>query len=506
MKSSIQSTNPKSRITQSVSVNAMTVAKPLLSLDSSVFTQSGLVHKAAIDYDHKELTRQDFGDTNGLFYYVGTDHGLGEWVNPISSGKIFSHSSSDAANLGHPSTLFDRIDNTFHTDNTPNLLNSTSWILVVLPENSHLLLKEITIKSRPDANQTHPNPFRVYGLANDGAGFTTLYDSNPAITAVNQWKSLTPSVISSPYRVFLIAGSSSSYFALNEIELYGTYTFPKKNLVTITRPELDNDVKTYLSNVQMNGGRISDATLRSVNTFTVRLKESGVWAKIRDMGIYCGDNLAAALVKLKYPNGVSPVLENLNFEDSDYIERGASGGLKGNGLNKILRTGIIPSQHLVQGSTSYSVYTKETSPQNPYISFGVTDVGANNRVFMHYPLTDGTWYADCYNAVAGRLTVSLGAKADGYGHLLVNRTALSLCKLVRKGEVIQTKSSATGGDLSLIHIQAMVFGANVGGTLEGHSNGRECFYHFGIGMSDDEATKFYQALQALQMELGRNTA
>lgn len=67
----------------------------------------------------KSLTYESDGDTNGVFYWLGTNYGKQSWVNPYSAGFINITLSSKLNGFGfvdgNPAGLCDRTSNSVHT-------------------------------------------------------------------------------------------------------------------------------------------------------------------------------------------------------------------------------------------------------------------------------------------------------------------------------------------------------------------------------------------------------
>lgn len=134
---------------------------------------------------------------------------------------------------------------------------------------------------------------------------------------------------------------------------------------------LDADVAAWVAAVSAVSS-VSPSTIRAVNRAVKRAKKSGLWAKIVMLDLCAGDTLAGALVRVKVPAGVNRSYTNHNFVAGDYEERGANGGLKGNGSSKYLDSGINPvSLGLSLSSFGLWVYTRETvTGANTRSSFG----------------------------------------------------------------------------------------------------------------------------------------
>src|SRR5207244_708323 len=80
------------------------------------------------------------------------------------------------------------------------------------------------------------------------------------------------------------------------------------------------------------------------------------WSKLTEIYPFCGDDITAAMAKLKN-FGASPALTAVNMVASDYVERGPTGGIAGNGTTKYLNTNFLQSN--TPAAAHLSVYLRE---------------------------------------------------------------------------------------------------------------------------------------------------
>lgn len=167
--------------------------------------------------------------------------------------------------------------------------------------------------------------------------------------------------------------------ASNCIKLSGTYTFatlPNSTSIKVGTTAYTSDLGTvtftsagwspigaaglvnletiaYANNIATNGGVISSQQLAAVDDFISNGKTNGWWSTVLDMGVFAGQNLSAALVKLKYPSGGQGTITNHNFVATDYTQ--ANGVVAAaNNSTKYLDTGFIPNANGLT-STNYAM-------------------------------------------------------------------------------------------------------------------------------------------------------
>ncbi len=176
-----------------------------------------------------ELTYASNGDTNSVFYYIGTN-GLREaWTNPHTAGRI-TVSANPALIQGTIEQLVDRTDNTVHS----GLDASGNYFRFDLGASRTLVLKSFGFRQRADNTGTQANALYLY-VSNNG---TTWYLLNTIATASRaiQTYNLTTGTLSLWNSVAVAApgayryiqfhavtnNSASGYITASEIELYGT--------------------------------------------------------------------------------------------------------------------------------------------------------------------------------------------------------------------------------------------------------------------------------------------
>lgn len=70
---------------------------------------------------------------------------------------------------------------------------------------------------------------------------------------------------------------------------------------TVYGPRFDQDVYDWSLNIVANGGSVSKETVNAVLNFTLTLKDTGIWSKLKEVYILSGvPDLNSAMSKLKY--------------------------------------------------------------------------------------------------------------------------------------------------------------------------------------------------------------
>jgi hypothetical protein len=157
------------------------------------------------------------GDTNGIFYYIGSLNG--GWVNPVTSGEIILTTSSffDASN-GNVATLVNRTDdNGIATQNIAN-----SWVKVDLLARR---LKPSYYSVR--ARQFNANLIRSWKFqaSNNNTDWVEIDQKTNQLLSASQWFSSQVTAAQN-YRYFRIlqtglSSSGDNILTIGEIEFYG---------------------------------------------------------------------------------------------------------------------------------------------------------------------------------------------------------------------------------------------------------------------------------------------
>lgn len=266
------------------------------------------------------------------------------------------------------------------------------------------------------------------------------------------------------------------------------------------------EAAAWRSAVVANGGSVSASTMKAVSTFCAAIDAAGIRDRFYRLSLMAGSNLNAALVPLyrgpsrtgtQYGNATDT--NNGPFVSGDYVETGASGGLKGNGSTKYLDTGLA--------GTTFSAGDRHCSA---YWNANATLTG--NRAFIGN--TDSsTAAAGAWFDIHSRHTNS-GSEAQITNNYGLVHTSANRHQLVQYNGATSAVSYSDGGDkktrtdfsLSAPTASAtnwFVFSLNpslFGGV---RTNARICTYSIGLSMTDANALAFYNAVHAFQTALGR---
>jgi hypothetical protein len=171
----------------------------------------------------------------------------------------------------------------------------------------------------------------------------------------------------------------------------------------------------------------------------------------------------------------------------------ASTGVTPNGTSAYMNTGLIPSTSLSLNSGHISIYIR-TNIERADCDFGA-DSGTGALIAPEQIILSrftGLGFAAAYGTYNGAV-----ANSDSRGLFITNRNSLtnttSFKNNTKVRDVAQTSGLATG---------ILTIGAETGRTR--FSSRQYAFASIGDGLTDTEASDFYDAVQAFQTTLSRN--
>jgi hypothetical protein len=263
-------------------------------------------------------------------------------------------------------------------------------------------------------------------------------------------------------------------------------------------------VSEWSQTVINNGGFTpTQKTQQSLNMFINDLVESELFNKMYSINCIVPDNLTASLTPLLRYNGFE-IWQNNGFVESDLTVD----GLKGNGTNKWIDTGIIPygiitSNEPSLGMTIYTFGDKTELGLN-YIDAYATSDGN----FGIWQQTDNKKYFDGFdqNTSNGRMS-SYGNSVHGY--ISANRGTLGsgVTQAMYWANPIVGHITAQSSSNSTLNApptgRIYLYVQNNDKTLSGpYSPKRYSFFAIHSSLTSQESYKFYNIIQKLRKSLG----
>lgn len=252
------------------------------------------------------------------------------------------------------------------------------------------------------------------------------------------------------------------------------------------------EVLTYGTAITNNSGTISSNDFRAINTFVVSAKANGYWDYLLEVGPLAGNNTNAALIKLKYPVGVTNLLLQLGSASS----YSATAGFVGDASTVYLNTrfGNTNFGTVSNGMTFFDTRTKAT--EIPAFNMLVGYQSAKfNLLSKDVSLNDSTWvmYSDTVAFGPGPV---VGNKL-GLGATTLTRTSSTNADMFHNGHWWGS-STSSGVDSGSGTVSVLAYGAG-----NGKGDATAGFYALDSGIPTNLVPTFHADLVALEYSLGR---
>lgn len=191
----------------------------------------------------------------------------------------------------------------------------------------------------------------------------------------------------------------------------------------------DVDVLAWQANIIANSGSVSDSTVKSVAVFTNNLKTSGLWAKMKEIYIFCGvTDLNSTLTKLKYID--TQRISNSGFLPGDYTATGSSCGIKGDSSYKRFDPSVAYNALPVKDRFVAAYETIRIG--NFYDTLIGREKGGGNTAFGPTINPDGHSQARILDVTTNAYTVGYSTPIVAGGLIAANVTANTVAQYANK--------------------------------------------------------------------------
>jgi hypothetical protein len=284
------------------------------------------------------------------------------------------------------------------------------------------------------------------------------------------------------------------YWGLPKGKYFTSITLSSGSLIAYgvrTTSPFDADAQAFFNRVATAGGTLSTTQQAAIDTIVIQMKADGIWSKM----------------KAVYPMvGASAASCAQNLMSSDFTGTFSSGwaiseqGVEGNGASTYMLTGLNTRNNLAVNDFHISIYTRTDAPASSGVLMGNSD---NNTTYLPiiqlYPrFTNGNLLVDLSD-FNNRISVT---NTVTKGFYIATRTSASMAKVFKNRNLFGSNTST--------QTQAYLPNTNIpiGAFFDSISHGNSAAYQIsfasiGEGLSDLEAEKFYDAVQAFQTTLTR---
>ena len=267
---------------------------------------------------------------------------------------------------------------------------------------------------------------------------------------------------------------------------------------------LHHEAIDWATRASANGGVISTATIRAVSAFCRAIDAAGIRGKLWRFSPFAGGNLSGCLVPLyrgpahggtTYGNATDV---NSNFVSADYVDSGATGGLKGNGTNKSLNTGFLANTnaasntHIAVGIVTATTLTSYRCPIGVYN-------GSSHALNIDERRGGGGARSCTFTRVA--------TATDQFGDSVIAATLVP-GNIVAAWPTMYRNGSASGTDATTSESypsahSLSVFALTNVSTPINFTDARLGWYSIGETMTAAQVVEYHNALVALRAALGR---
>jgi hypothetical protein len=253
---------------------------------------------------------------------------------------------------------------------------------------------------------------------------------------------------------------------------------------------IDADAQAFIT-----AATITDSKQQSaINQLVLDLKSANIWTKMKAIYPFVGGTATTHKFNLKDPRDLDAAYR-LVF--SGGWTHSATGALP-NGTNAYADTKLAPQYVLATNNSHLSFYSRTNSSAADRVSMGSANSPTYTTVHqMFIRASDGNFYGglDRNNVPA---TFS---NPNSMGYYVVSRTANNSIKAYKNASVVATNTTTITPILNLYPI--LISARNNAFTPLNYDNKEAAFASIGDGLTDVEATAFYNAVQAYQTTLGR---
>jgi hypothetical protein len=245
------------------------------------------------------------------------------------------------------------------------------------------------------------------------------------------------------------------------------------------------------------GGSLTSTERSALVTLIDDLNNAGIWTKMKAIYPMVGASAAACAQNLKSSSFTGTFTTGWTF---------ASTGAKPNGTSAYMRTELIPFDVLNPLNFHLSYYSR-TQAAGGLFDMGVGQLLGQYRSNLFIRRSNDTSGFDIGNNT-GSLRTGASSQNDGRGFYIGTNRSLTDRVLLRNDVVIA--SSTTSYNNILMDSQIIIGAENtinfgIQGVNATSFSKQECaLTSIGDGLTDTEASDFYDAVQAFETTLSRN--
>jgi hypothetical protein len=240
----------------------------------------------------------------------------------------------------------------------------------------------------------------------------------------------------------------------------------------------DADAQAFFDRVTAAEGSLSATEQDAVNTLVVQMKADGIWSAMKAIYPMVGASAAACAQNLKSSSFTGSFSAGWTF---------ASTGVTSNGTSAFFDTNLNQSTHITNTSQHISYYSRTDSSLDP----GEIGIATSNTFLL---LRSGFYSNQCDSNF-------VNTPQNLKGFYLGSRTSSSLRRGFYNGAQVHETTNTPNATSSLNYY----IGALNSNGVAGFFSPKECaFASIGDGLTNDNVSDLYTAVQAFQETLNRD--
>lgn len=255
--------------------------------------------------------------------------------------------------------------------------------------------------------------------------------------------------------------------------------------------QIDPDYLAFYNRVIAAGGSLTSTEQAATEQLVKDLKADGIWTKMKAIYPMVGASAAACAQNLRSSSFTGTFTSGWTF---------ASTGITPNGTSAYMDTGLNPRTSLTFANTHISIYSRTNSAISAN-SIGVSEGGGTFLPIysLAIRISGDTVQYDAYDYTTHRM---LSSNNSSLGFFIGNVSSSTSQKLYKNSNILGTITAAqTETQLPNYNFWiATRNDANSGGAFDSREY---AFSSIGDGLTDAEASDFYDAVQAFQTTLAR---
>lgn len=208
---------------QGIDLSAINQQLTIIKTELDIINQKlSTTSSSATSSTKKILTYVSGGDTNGVFYWIGTQGNTQPYSNPAVSGLVTATASSTLNSNAVASNLTDRGTAIAHSANDPN-----AYFEYDIGPNYSLIMSSYSLKGRDDSGVHLPVDWKMEASKDSSSWIDVDIQVNNLTIQANAWTTFPIANQTTAYRYWRLQltgvdSGGNYYLTLGEWEFYGT--------------------------------------------------------------------------------------------------------------------------------------------------------------------------------------------------------------------------------------------------------------------------------------------